>query len=241
MQAIIMAAGKGSRLGSMTEDRPKSLVEIKGRTLLDINIVMLHKYGIQDITIVTGYMDEKIIEATKDIPCITYVYNPYYEFVNVLGSYYMGMNNLHEDFVYLHADTICDPTIFKEMMKSEGDIVLPVDTKPCDDEAMKVRLDNNRIVEITKQMPVEDSAGEFIGIMKVSKNAIEDINNATVSLLRKKEYQSYFEAAIQEIINMDKYDIRMLDTKGRFWAEIDFLEDYQRAEAQMPETLACIN
>lgn len=241
MQAIIMAAGKGSRLGSMTEDRPKSLVEIKGRTLLDINIVMLHKYGIQDITIVTGYMDEKIIEATKDIPGITYAYNPYYEFVNVLGSYYMGMNNLHEDFVYLHADTICDPTIFEEMMKSEGDIVLPVDTKSCDDEAMKVRLDNNRIVEITKQMPVEDSAGEFIGIMKVSKNAIEDINNATVSLLRKKEYQSYFEAAIQEIINMDKYDIRMLDTKGGFWAEIDFLEDYQRAEAQMPETLACIN
>ena len=239
MQAIIMAAGKGSRLGNMTMDRPKSLVEIKGRTLLDINIDMLHTHGINDITIVTGYMDTKIMEVTKDIPGITYAYNPYYEFVNVLGSYYMGMNKMHDDFVYLHADTICDVAIFEELLEAEGDIVLPVDTKPCDDEAMKVRLDNNRIVEITKQMSVEDAAGEFIGIMKISKKTIEDINNATVELLRRKEYQSYFEAAIQEIINMNKYDITMIDTKGRFWAEIDFIEDYQRAEEQMPDEIIC--
>lgn len=235
MQAIIMAAGKGSRLGSMTEDRPKSLVEIKGKTLLDINIDMLHRYGIWDITIVTGYMDEKIIEATKDIPGITYEYNPFYEFANVLGSYYMGMKNMHEDFVYLHADTICELSLFEELLRAEGDFVLPVDTKPCDDEAMKIRLENNKIVEITKQMPVEDAGGEFIGIMKISKKAIEDLNNCTHDLLRHKEYQSYFEAAVQEIINMNKYDIRMLDTKGRFWAEIDFLEDYQRAEKEMSE------
>ena len=65
MQAIIMAAGKGSRLGSLTESKPKSLLEIKGKRLLDINIAMLHKYGIWDITIVTGYQDWQFIEATK--------------------------------------------------------------------------------------------------------------------------------------------------------------------------------
>lgn len=100
MQAIIMAAGKGSRLGSMTEDKPKSLVKIKGKTLLDINITMLHKHGIRDITIVTGYMDEKIVEATRDIEGVTIVYNPFYEFANVLGSYFMGMEEMHDDFVF---------------------------------------------------------------------------------------------------------------------------------------------
>lgn len=237
MQAIIMAAGKGSRLGDMTTDRPKSLVEIKGRSLLDINIAMLHKHGIRDITIVTGYMDEKIVEATKDVSGITYAYNPFYEFANVIGSYYMGMNNMRDDFVYLHADTICDVTIFEELLEAEGDIVLPVDTKPCDDEAMKVRIDNDKITKITKNMPIEEAAGEFIGIMKISKRTITDLNKCTQDVLRRKEYKEYFEAAVQGIINMNKYDIRMIDTKGKFWAEIDFLEDYERAVEEVPNEM----
>lgn len=230
MQAIIMAAGKGSRLGSLTENTPKSLLEIKGKKLLDINIAMLHKYGIWDITIVTGFEDVKFIDATKGIPGITLVYNPFYEFTNVIGSYYMGMKQLHDDFIYLHADTICDIGIFDELLRADGDIILPVDTKPCDDEAMKVRLEEGKIVEITKQMPVEVAAGEFIGIAKIRKNVIEDLNSSTIGVLRDRIFTSYFEGALQRVFDMKKYDVQMLDTKGRFWGEVDFLEDYQKAE-----------
>lgn len=237
MQAIIMAAGKGSRLGSLTENLPKSLLEIKGKRLLDINIAMLHKYGIWDITIVTGFQDEKFIEATKGIPGVTLVYNPFYEFTNVIGSYYMGMKQLHDDFIYLHADTICDIDIFDELLRTEGDIVLPVDTKPCDDEAMKVKLGDGKVIEITKQMPVEDAAGEFIGIAKIKKNVIDDLNNCTVGVLRDKKYNSYFEGAMQRVFDMKKYDVRMIETSGRFWGEVDFLEDYQRAEKNISNGL----
>ena len=55
MQAIIMAAGKGSRLGEMVHDRPKSFAEINGKKLIDINLQMLREFGIQDINIVTGH------------------------------------------------------------------------------------------------------------------------------------------------------------------------------------------
>lgn len=237
MQAIIMAAGKGSRLGSLTENTPKSLLEIKGKRLLDINISMLHKYGIWDITIVTGFEDKKFIEATKGIPGITLVYNPFYEFTNVIGSYYMGMKQLHDDFIYLHADTICDIEIFDELLRADGDIVLPVDTKPCDDEAMKVKIENKKIVEITKQMPPEIAAGEFIGVAKIMKNVIDDLNNSTIDVLRDKIFTSYFEGALQRVFDMEKYDVQMLDTKGRFWGEVDFLEDYQRAEKNISKEL----
>lgn len=237
MQAIIMAAGKGSRLGSLTENLPKSLLEIKGKRLLDINIAMLHKYGIWDITIITGFQDEKFIEATKGIPGITLVYNPFYEFTNVIGSYYMGMRQLHDDFIYLHADTICDVGIFDELLRANGDIVLPVDTKPCDNEAMKVRLEEGRIVEITKQMLVDVAAGEFIGIAKIKKNVIEDLNNSTIGVLRDRIFTSYFEGALQRVFDMKKYDIRMIETNGRFWGEVDFPEDYQRAKMNISDTL----
>ncbi len=237
MQAIIMAAGKGSRLGSLTEDLPKSLLKINGKRILDINIAMLHRYGIWDITVVTGFKDKKMIEATRDIPGITLIYNPFYEFTNVIGSYYMGMKQLHDDFIYLHADTICDIHIFEQLLKSDGDIVLPVDTKPCDDEAMKVRLENNRIVEITKNMPVEAVAGEFIGIAKIKKNVIDDLNASTIGVLRDKLFTSYFEGALQRVFDMKKYDVRMIETNGRFWGEVDFLEDYKKAESNISKEL----
>lgn len=237
MQAIIMAAGKGSRLGSLTENTPKSLLEIKGKSLLNINIAMLHKFGIWNITIVTGFQDEKFIEATKGIPGITLVYNPFYEFTNVIGSYYMGMRQLHEDFIYLHADTICDIGIFDELIWSEGDIVLPVDTKFCDEEAMKVRIVCGKVVEITKQMPVETAAGEFIGIAKIKKDVIKDLNNSTIGVLRDKIFTSYFEGALQRVFDMNKYDVRMIETGGRFWGEIDFQEDYQKVEKNITNQL----
>ena len=223
MQAIIMAAGKGSRLGNLTEELPKSLLEIGGKRILDINIAMLHRYGIWDITIVTGFQDDKMIEATSGIPGITLVYNPFYE--------------LHDDFIYLHADTICAIQIFEQLLKSDGDIVLPVDTKPCDEEAMKVRLENERIVEITKNMPVEAAAGEFIGIAKIKRNIIDDLNASTIDVLREKLFHSYFEGALQRVIDMRKYDVRMIDTSGCFWGEVDFLEDYQRAERNISKEL----
>lgn len=238
MQAIIMAAGKGSRLGSLSEDLPKSLLEIKGKKLIDINLAMLHKYGIWDITIVTGFKDKKFIDITKGVPGINLIYNPFYEFTNVIGSYYMGMKQLHDDFIYLHADTVCDIGIFDELLRSDGDIVLPVDTKPCDDEAMKVRLENGKIVEITKEMPVEAAAGEFIGIAKIKKNVIDDLNNSAADILREKIFKSYFEGALQRIFDMNKYDVTMIKTSGRFWGEVDFLEDYQRVEKYVcPELL----
>lgn len=234
MQAIIMAAGKGSRLGMLTEDKPKSFLEINGEKLIEHNIRLLQKYGINDIIIVTGYHDTDFYELFGGTDGISFVYNPYYEFVNVLGSFYLARNELNDDFVYLHADTLCEESIFEELLNHLGDIVLPVDMKPCDDEAMKVKIDKDKkIIYINKQMDGKDAFGEFIGFMKIKKPVIPDLIDITENLLRKKVYNAYFEAAIQEIINMKKFDVQYFTTAGRFWAEIDFLEDYERACKEM--------
>ena len=99
-----MAAGKGSRLEGLTGGAPKSFVEIKGKKLIEYNIKLLEKYGIKDIIIVTGYCCEVFEEFLKDKKQIRLIYNPFYEMVNVLGSFYMGMEALHDDFIFLHAD-----------------------------------------------------------------------------------------------------------------------------------------
>lgn len=237
MQAIIMAAGKGSRLGNLTADKPKSFLEIKDKKLIEYSIDMLHKYGIQDITIVIGYRDTDFRELLGNIPGIRLVYNPFYEIVNVLGSFYVGMENLSEDFIFMHADTLCDTQIFEELLKSDGDMVLPVDIKPCGDEEMKVRIEDGKITELTKQMNPDDADGEFIGIMKIGKKAIGSLKTAVTDLMREKCYGEYFEAAVRRLILENEYDVRIVETSGRFWSEIDFREDYEAASRDISQSL----
>ncbi len=237
MQAIIMAAGKGSRLGSITDEMPKSFLEIKGKKLIEYSISMLHKYGIWDITIVIGYRDWDFRELLGSVPGIRFVYNPFYEMTNVIGSFWMGMENLHDDFVYLHADTLCDTGIFEDLLFSEGDMVMPIDMKSCGEEEMKVRIENGKIVELSKKINPEKADGEFIGIMKIRKNVLNELKKATTELMREKVFGEYFEAAISRLIGKDKYDIRVVETAGRFWNEIDFAEDYESAAAKISKGL----
>lgn len=237
MQAIIMAAGKGSRLGNLTEGKPKAFAEIKGKRLIDYNLGLLEKYGVDEIIIVTGYKCEAFEELAGGIKNVTLAYNPFYEMVNVLGSFYMGMNLLHDDFIYLHADTICEPQIFERLVKMESDITLPVDYKTCDDEAMKVRSEGGRIVQITKKMPNELADGEFIGMASFRKKVIPALREKTKQLLMEKEFMAYFESAIQRLIDEEDFEIKEVSTEGAFWAEIDFMEDYENAVNNMPKSL----
>lgn len=235
MQAIIMAAGKGSRLGNLTQ--PKSFIEIQGIKLIEFNIALLQAYGIRDIIIVTGYQCEKIEELVKDIDGIRCVYNPFYEMVNVLGSFYMAQEYLHADTIYMHADTLCAPEIFETMLKADADMVLPVEFKTCDEEAMKVRIESGRVIEISKQIPCEVSEGEFIGILKIRRNILPDLKRASKEVLKNKDFTSYFEGAIQKLIDWGGYEILAVSTENQFWGEIDFWEDYERASEKISERL----
>lgn len=240
MQAIIMAAGKGSRLGSLAGGKPKSFVEIRGKKLIEYNLALLQKYGITEITIVTGYQCgafEALLQGRKGIRLI---YNPFYETANVLGSFYMGMESLHDDFVYMHADTLCEPALFERMLRMDADIVLPVEYKKCDEEAMKVRSENGRIVQITKQMPADAAEGEFIGIAAFRRKTMQALKEKTEQLLKEKAFDAYFESAVQRLLDAENFTVEALPVDGAFWAEIDFMEDYEKAAAGIPDSLAGI-
>ena len=229
MQAIIMAAGKGSRLGELTKGGPKSFVEINGKKLIEYNLEMLNKLGVDKIIIVTGYREDAFVELTKYMPNVVLKYNPFYSRVNVLGSFYMGMDELTDDFLYLHADTLCSKTIFDQLVKLDADVNLPVEFKDCDDEAMKVQTVDGKVVKITKQMNLDVAEGEFIGIASFKKSVIPELKIATKEVLAEGELDSYFEGAIQRLIDKKLFEIKSFDTEDNFWVEIDFKEDYDRA------------
>ena len=229
MQAIIMAAGKGSRIMELTGGYPKSFLEINGKKLIEYNLDMLRSIGVNKIVIVTGYRHDAFEELTKDMEDVVLRYNPFYSLVNVLGSFYMGMDGLDDDFIFLHADTLCDKSIFERLIKLEADVNLPVKYGKCDEEAMKVRSENGNLVKITKQMSVVEAEGEFIGVASFKNEVLPVVKDKVKDVLADGDFDSYFEGAIQRMIDETDCNIKAFDIGNAPWAEIDYKEDYERA------------
>ena len=224
-----MAAGFGSRIAKITNNLPKSFLEINDEKLIERAIRLLRERDINDITVVTGYKSELFIELLDEN--IKIVNNPLYFCTNVLGSFACGMVNLTDDFIFIHADTIFDETILDDLLTAkEAEITLPVDFKLCAEEEMKVTTENGNVKVIHKSIDLNIAEGEFIGVAKVTKSIFSELKDAVIEELREKNnHQDYFEAAIQNLIDKG-HSIRCIATDNRPWIEVDFPEDYDTAQ-----------
>ena len=225
-----MTAGFGSRIAKITNNLPKSFLEINQEKLIERAIRLLRERAINDITVVTGYKSELFIELLDEN--IKVVNNPLYFCTNVLGSFACGMGNLKEDFIFMHADTIFDETILDDLIASNAsDIVLPVDYKSCVEEEMKVTTVDGNVSVIHKSIDLNIAEGEFIGIAKISLAILGKLKSAVkIELKEKNNHQEYFEAALQNLIDQGN-NIRTIATNGRPWIEIDFPEDFITAKS----------
>lgn len=228
-----MAAGKGSRLGDYTTDLPKSLLPLNdsGLTLLDYNIDILNKLGIDKILLVTGFNSQMLENHTENNAIVQIIYNPFWNYCNVLGSLYMALNYVDEDFLFLHADTLADYEIWQTLVNSSGDMVLPYEKKKCGEEEMKVVLDNhNNLVNITKEVSPEKAQGEFLGIAKFSKKTTSYFKTTAEEFFKAGNLNHYMESVVQKAIQNKSISIATLDILKNKFVEVDFEEDYLKAK-----------
>jgi choline kinase len=232
MIGLILAAGKGSRLKQLTANTPKSLLELRdGFSMLDYNVEMLKEIGVDHIYVVTGFAKEKIEErvlAYNDVSIST-IYNPFWDKCNVLGSLYIALPYLKDDFYFLHADTLADKSIWITLKTAQGKIVLPYEQKKCGEEEMKVEFDGNgKLINISKEIPSEKAEGEFLGIAKFSGSLIPYLQTTAERLFSEGELNLYMEAAVQVAIE-DDTNIGTFEIGESDFVEVDFQEDYSRA------------
>ena len=225
MQAVIMAAGFGRRLGSLTESQPKSLLKLNNETLIERAIRQLNERGVHEIHVVTGFQNDVMRKKLAELAQCHF--NPLYYCTNVLASFAVVMPYIHSDFIFLHADTVVDPEIVDELVGSSSDVVLPIDYGDVDEEAMKVIVNSNgHVSQISKEIQISEASGEFIGMAKISKDVFPSLEDAVMCELKdKKLVQSYFEGALQNLIDRGAI-FEALDISELNWSEIDFEEDY---------------
>ena len=232
-----MAAGRGSRLGAHTDDRPKSLIDLGGISPLELQLDLLAARGVERVILVTGYRREEVeaaaIARAGGRLRVEPVWNPFWSVTNVVGSAWMARERLTGPFVYLHADTVFDPTILDDLLAAPGDAVLPVDFRACEPEQMKAQVVDERIVHLSKELSDADTAGEFIGIGVFGAAAVPAIRAALDAVLAAGGLTGYFEAALNVAIEAGLV-VRPLPTAGRPWTEIDFVEDLELARSLLP-------
>ena len=235
MQALILAAGTGNRIAEASGGMPKSYLPLAGETLLTRNLRLLRANGVRECVLVTGHQRERFAADFPDAD-IRQVFNPFYKTTNVLVSVWCALPWIQEEFIYLHADTVFHPGILERLIAAPSQpALLAVDRKVCAEEEMKYKADAaGHVFELNKTMPPADSHGEFLGLARFSAAALPVLRTGVQRVLQREAFGSFFEAALQEMIDAGDLSPGTVDTGDLPWREIDFPEDYAAARAMFP-------
>jgi choline kinase len=238
MQAIILAAGLSNRLRPLTDTTPKCLLNIGKKNLLHRTIDNIRKNGIDDLIIVTGYKEEMIKSYVREKFSqlkIQLISNPDYANNNNSYSLWMTKDFVKEDVLLLDSDILFDRSIISELLKSKHENCLAVNvTKNLDNEQIRViNNEHNKIHQIGKEVSIEKSIGESIGIEKFSLYYMRELFAILDrKIVKENNVNEFYEVSFQEIIdnNNEKNSIFSIDVSDYKCIEIDTLEDYKNAQ-----------
>lgn len=231
--AVILAAGVGSRLRPLTDDRPKALVEVGGETIIARALRLLASYGVQKVILATGYRHDALERALAGAPVpVSYRHNP--EFETTQNSVSLALCEEAVDgeaFFKLDGDVLFLPAVLERLDRSVAALAVAVDrNRALDEEAMKVALDaDRRIRAFGKGLPVEEAFAESIGIERVSAEAAARL----FANLRRADAADrtdiYYEEIYNELIT-EGFSAEPVDVSDLPWTEIDTFEDLAHAE-----------
>ena len=215
MKVIILAAGKGTRLGM---PHPKCLTKLKtGETILERQINALLKYiKKENIIIVVGFQKQLIIDL---FPECSFIYNPDFAETNTSKSLLRALEtNTNLDSIWMNGDVVFDEKILDSLFKSKESCML-VNSLSVANEEVKYNLNKDGTIrQVSKE--IKDGSGEAIGINKILKKYTEKF----IKALKQCKNQDYFEKAIETLINQ-KVPVYPIDILSKLCIEVDFKED----------------
>jgi choline kinase len=234
MKAIILSAGQGSRLGHLTDDRPKCLIDFNGRTLLDRQLDTLAANGIDEAVVVTGFHDELVeaaIAARSGGPKVRTVYNPFYKVADNLGSLFIARHELEGDCLVWNGDTLVSEQLMSRVVGNDRQgIAVTIDRKDgYDADDMKVVVDGGgQLHAIGKRLPLEEVNAESIGLLAFRGGGAELFREWIEKVIRTGEGTTiWYLRVIHQIAQ--EHPVWTFDIQGEEWGEVDFPEDVERA------------
>ena len=233
MKAIILAAGKGTRLNGV-ELKPKCLFEVGGRTLLQRQISALVEAQLDEIVLVLGFEADRILRHCP--PTTSFVLNSRFGETSSLYSLWLARKHLTDGFVVLNCDVLFHSQLLNKLLSSSFDDALLVDFvnkqhNHLGDEEMKVKVSDGLVVDIRKDMDPADADGENVGMVKFSRQGAHRLIEQMDALISQGCEREWAPLAFREFAA--RYPLHAISTNNYPWIEIDFPEDYRRAQEEV--------
>jgi L-glutamine-phosphate cytidylyltransferase len=243
VKALILAAGQGTRLRPLTDDRPKCLVELRGTSLLERQAAVLRRGGVEDITVVSGYRADQIRSrgfATR--------INPRYAETNMVATLFCAIDLMddRQDLLICYGDIVYEPRVLSALLGVDAPVTVMVDRQWL--RYWQLRLDDpltdaetlklgpgGRLLELGKKpRGYESIEAQYMGLIKVRADHVALFKQAYSSMDRAATYDGksfdnmYMTSFIQHLID-GGWDVRVAETDNG-WLEVDSVEDLSRYE-----------
>ncbi len=245
-KAVILAAGKDKNLFPLTEDIPKTMLDVKGKTILQRQVEMLRLAGIEDIAVVRGYQKQQI-----HYPNLTYFDNDDYHQTGSLISLFAAREFMDREVLVLYGDILFESGILQRLIDTEDRTTLVVDRGwkkhyqasleghpfPPELTTLSEKGEETKIDSAGVGLPETDSTSEFIGLAKLSKKACTLLNDIYKKVYQADSSQPFHQAGsfkkasfidfIEELLSRGE-QVSGLEI-WRTWIDIDTFEDYRNA------------
>ena len=248
MKVIILAAGLGTRLRPMTDERPKCMVPLCGKPMLMRQIDVLRNSGLNDIILLGGYRADRLTEIGYPV-----VINKRYAKTNMVSTLFCAEEHMKddEDLLITYGDIIYEEKVLQSILSCKAPLCVSVDREwkklwqlrladPLSDAETLKLVGNDKIVELGKKPKGYDEIqGQYMGLIKVSKNFVKQFKRVWNELDRNAIYDGknfdnmYMTSFIQHLIN-ENWDVRAAFTDNG-WLEVDSYDDLKLYETMQKE------
>jgi len=227
MRGVILAAGKGSRLNGTIGDKPKCLLHVGDKTLIERQIESLRWVGIDDIVVVVGCQAERVRRTCGHR--LTYVENTRFAQTNSLYSLWLARPLLLDGFVVMNCDVLFHPQLLEDLVTARDDdaLLISYNEGPLGDEEMKIKVRRGCVVDISKTLAPEEADGENLGVVKFGAAGARLLTRLLDERVSAGNLRDWAPKAFGDFARLRP--LHVLGTRGYPWTEIDFPEDYERA------------
>lgn len=222
VEAVILAAGVGSRMGDITGTSHKCLLHLApGLPIIRFMLDGLASAGISKVHVVLGHSADAVrywLGSNCNV-----ILNKRYAETNSLYSLHLAQAHIEGSFLLLNADVVAQPEIYRRLRQTPGSVLAYDSGSGSDPEEMKVRLRDGKLADISKCMRPKDAHGESLGVVKFDGEAKEELFACADEVLAQGGENAWAPAGYGLLAQ--SHPIQCLDVAGMGWTEIDFPKD----------------
>ena len=224
-KAVLMAAGRGTRISRAIDESCKCTLDVAGEPLIRHTVSMLLRHGIET-HVVVGFRQETVREALAGLP-VKFHENVFYSVTNSLASLWWARGELvGESLILGNADVFWEENILSVLLDETRDCIMLCDSSRVEQGDYLFNVQGGKVVAFGKGLDCHKANSEYVGLARIQGGFVAECRKQLESMIAAQRHGDWWEQILYDVVKTRP--VWAVDIAGRFWAEVDFIEDYHR-------------